>query len=108
MAKPAQLGRVPVWLRDQAGRACLLRLFPAPGLARRAARNSPAGRVLITSFFSSQPRRAMVTPWRIKARLPGLGESVEITTLTLRSLHMRRDTTFRARRSEYEVPAIGP
>src|SRR5580704_12140666 len=32
------------------------------GLGRRAFRKSVTGRVLRTSFFSSQPRRAMVTP----------------------------------------------
>jgi hypothetical protein len=33
-----------------------------PGLGRRAFKKSATGRVLRTSFFSSQPRRAMVTP----------------------------------------------
>src|SRR5437016_1273230 len=37
-------------------------LLAAPGLGRRAASNSSAGRVLMTFFFSSQPRRAIVTP----------------------------------------------
>src|SRR6266850_5588998 len=71
----------------------------APGFVRSAARNSAVGRVLMTSFFSSQPRRAMVTPYRMKARFPVLWESVEMTTLTPRSLHIRRYTSFRSRRS---------
>src|SRR5207244_6718587 len=37
-------------------------LLAAPGLGRRAASNSSAGRVLMTVFFSSQPHRANVTP----------------------------------------------
>src|SRR5580693_5084127 len=68
--------------------ACFLR--EAPGLGRRAARNCSVGRVLMTSFFSSQPRRAMVTPCRINAKLAELCESVEMTTFTPRSLHILR------------------
>lgn len=40
--------------------ACFL--LAAPGLGLKAARNSSQGRVLITFFFSSHPRRAIVTP----------------------------------------------
>src|SRR5690348_5465924 len=57
-------------------------LFFVPGFARSATKNSFVGRVLITSFFSSHPRRAITTPYRINARFPALCESVEITTFT--------------------------
>src|SRR6266850_5583528 len=69
---------------------CTALSLAAPGFERSAARNSAVGRVLMTSCFSSQPRRAMATPYRMKARFPVLWESVEMTTLTPRSLHMRR------------------
>ena len=37
-------------------------VLAAPGLGRKAANSWSAGKVLITLAFSSQPRRAMVTP----------------------------------------------
>lgn len=40
----------------------------ACGLGRRAARNFSSGSVLITSFFSIQPRRAVATPYFMKFR----------------------------------------
>ena len=53
-----------VWVRKACYRltlaACLVGTLP--GLGRSAARNSSHGRLLMTFFFSSQPRRAMVTP----------------------------------------------
>src|SRR5712664_3859858 len=78
---------------------CMALSLAVPGFARSAARNSVVGRVLMTSCFSNQPRRAMVTPYWIKERFPVLWESVEMTTLTPRSLHMRRWTSLRSRRS---------
>src|ERR1700739_1504574 len=62
-------------------------LFP-----RNAPKNSSAPSVLITSFFSSQPLRAIVTPYRINAKFAVLCESVDITTFTPFSLHILRYT----------------
>src|SRR5262249_37430968 len=62
----------------------------ASGLGRSPAKNSSTGSVLRTSAFSSQPRRAIVTPCLIYARFPVLCESVEITTFTPRCLHIRK------------------
>jgi hypothetical protein len=55
--------------------------FAAPGFGRSAAKNCSTGSVLITSDFSSHPRRAVATPCRMNGRCSELCESVEITTL---------------------------
>src|SRR5689334_4130555 len=78
----------------------------APGFARNASRNFSVGSVLMTSFFSSQPLLAIVTPYRISARFVVLCESVEITTFTPRSLHILRYTSFKSSRSGYELHSI--
>src|SRR5271157_2588964 len=75
-------------------------------LPRNAPKNSPTASVLITSVFSSHPRRAILTPYRIKLRFPVLCESVEITTFTPRSLHILKYTSFKSRRSGYELHSI--
>src|SRR3984957_12385378 len=62
----------------------------APGLGRSAAKNSAVGSVLMTSFFSNQPRRAVITPYFIILKCVDECASVEITTFTPRSRHMRR------------------
>src|SRR5450631_1149247 len=62
----------------------------APGLGRSAAKNSAVGRVLMMSFFSSQPRRAVITPYFIILKCVDECASVEITTFTPRSLHIRK------------------
>src|SRR6516162_1779920 len=80
--------------------------FFSPGFGLSADRNSFSGRVLMTSFFSSHPRRAIVTPYRMKLRFPVLCESVEITTFTPLSLHMRKYTSFKSSRSGYELHSI--
>jgi hypothetical protein len=73
---------------------------------RSAPKNSPTGNVLITSLFSSHPRRAIFTPYRIKLKFPALCESVEITTFTPRSLHILKYTSFKSNRSGYELHSI--
>src|SRR5208282_1533271 len=76
-------------------------LFP-----RNSPKNSPTAIVLITSLFSSHPLRAIFTPYQINFRFPVLCESVEITTFTPRSLHIRRYTSFKSSRSGYELHSI--
>src|SRR5579863_4660240 len=69
------------------------------GFGLSTASNSASGSVLITSFFSIQPRRAVITPYFIRGRCVVECESVEITIFTPRFLAMRRWTSFRSRRS---------
>src|SRR5271165_353313 len=80
--------------------------FFAPGFCRSASKNSFVGKVLITSFFSSHPLLAIVTPYRRRPRFAVLCESVEITTFIARSLHIRRYTSFKSSRSGYELHSI--
>ena len=79
--------------------------FPAaigccPGLGRSAASKPSSGSVLMTSFFSSQPRRAVGTPYFIRAKFVVACASVEMTTLTPRSLG-------EAQMDVLEIEAIG-
>src|SRR5256885_5567589 len=96
-ALPARFGQRPL-------AACFFRC--APGFGRRASRNSLTGKVLMTSFLVSQPLRAVVTPYRIKLKFAAVWESVEMTTFTPRSLHIRKYTSFKSRRSGYELHSI--
>src|SRR6266851_7294979 len=85
-----------------------LLLLAAPGFGRSAWRNCSGPTVFRTSALESQPRRAVVTPYWIKERLLVVWESVEMTTLTPRSLHIRRRRSLRSRRSGFFLLILGP
>src|SRR5271157_2445132 len=80
--------------------------FSALFFPRSSPKNFPAASVFITSFFSSHPLLAILTPYRIKLKFPVLCASVEITTFTPPSLHILKYTSFKSSRSGYELHSI--